>query len=371
MPTRRTMLLSVAAIPAVATVALAAVLASPAVRADRARDSVVDARARLACPDPRPNPRAAGPAPAAARTGQLLVAHDGSGDASIVDLATGTVTYVEVGLREPHEAAVSGDGRWGVLTDFGDRVGGKFDGHRAAVIDMRTRRTVHVVDLAPHRGAHGVAFVPGTHQAVLTAQSSRTVVLVDAPSGRVLGSIGTGADGSHMLTVSRDGRTAFTTNEGDGSVSRLDLATRTLVGRFPVAAAHVEGVSLTPDGRELWVGDPHGGTIRILDPVRGTVRATLDGWANPGRLFISPDGRRALVSAPRCGAFVVDVAARRRLRALVGITGGGSWAPDSRTVFAAVDGRRELVVFDAERGEELGRHRLRERPHGVAWGPMP
>jgi DNA-binding beta-propeller fold protein YncE len=309
--------------------------------------------------------------PDAATSGRLLVAHDGPGDASIVDLATGEVTYVELGLGEPHEVAVSGDGRWGVVTDFGQRgrTTAVFDGHRAAVIDMRERRLVHVIDLGAHRGAHGVTFLPGTHRAVLTAQTSRTVVVVDAAAGRVVSSASTGAGRSHMVAVTGDGRTAYTTNETDGTVSRIDLAAGRLVARFPVADSLVEGISLTPDGRELWVGDPLHGTIRILDPATGAVRETLPGFAHAGRLQVSPDGRRALASDPRCGSFVVDVPSRRRSGALVGVNGGGVWAPDSRTVFAAADGRREVVVLDAERLAVIARHRLRARPHGVAWGP--
>ena len=64
-----------------------------------------------------------GPVPASGITGQLLVSHDRAGDVSIVDLASGATTYIEVGFSDPHEVAISSDGRWGVMSDFGDRSG--------------------------------------------------------------------------------------------------------------------------------------------------------------------------------------------------------------------------------------------------------
>src|SRR5688500_17375803 len=95
-------------------------------------------------------------------SGQLLVAHDRAGDASIVDLATGATTAVPVGFTDPHEVAISPNGRWDIMSDFGRRAGRApyydFQGNRVAVIDMAAIRLARVIDLGAHRGAHDVAF---------------------------------------------------------------------------------------------------------------------------------------------------------------------------------------------------------------------
>src|SRR4051812_40691759 len=61
------------------------------------------------------------PSGAQTRTGNVLVADQESGTATIVDVATHAATTIPVGTG-PHETIVSPDGRWGVVTIYG--VGG-------------------------------------------------------------------------------------------------------------------------------------------------------------------------------------------------------------------------------------------------------
>ncbi|HUQ84240.1 MAG TPA: hypothetical protein VM076_24020 [Gemmatimonadaceae bacterium] len=309
------------------------------------------------------------PLPAAATTGQLLVSHDGAGDASIVDLASGRVTYIDVGLTEPHEVAVSSDGRWGVMSDFGDRTKGLFQGNRLAVIDMSARRLAHVVNLGPNRGAHGVVFVPGTTRALVTTQSSRTVVEVDVEKGAVLGTIDTRADGSHLLVVAPDVRAIYTVNEGNGSVSKLDLATRSFVWQRVLGPAPSEGIAVTPDGGDLWVGTDVGGRVRIVDAATGVVRDSISGFRNPVRITIPRDGRRAVIADRSC-SHVADVASRRVVGDIIGYTGSFGVSGDGRIAFfgARADG---VVAVDVESRRVIATHKLRRWAHGIAWGPPP
>ena len=312
----------------------------------------------------------AGPPPSAATTGQLLVAHDRSGDASIVDLATGEVSYVEIGLDEPHEVAVSDDGRWGVMSDFGAFEGGKFLGNKVAVIDMAAKRLARVIDLGELRGAHGVAFVPGdSRRALVTTQTSRRLVELDVVSGTVVRAMDTGADGSHIVATSRDGRSAYTANEGNGTVSRFDLATRARTAQFRIAPERVEGLAVTPDGDGLWVGSDVTRRVYILNAGDGVVRDSLPGFLYPNRIVIPAQGGRALIADAGC-VHVADLGEPRLIGDLVGVSGSFAVSPDGAVAFFASSGR-EVVVVDVERRLEIVRHRLRARGHGVAWGVRP
>jgi len=363
----RRLLLTIASAAALAL--LVFVLRSIAL--DSERDALLDERANRWCPDPEPSAPFAGPAPEALRLGQLLIAHDGTGDASIVDLASGSVYRVKVGLDEPHEAAVSSDGRWGILSDFGDQRGSEFSGNRAAIIDMRERRLKTLVDLGDHRGAHGVAFVTGTSLAAITTQSSQTLVVVDAASGRVVEWHTTGAGGSHLVVISPDGRTAFTVNEGDGSVSRITLGSRGATERLAAAPGTAEGIAVSPDGRSLWVGSRTHGDIRQLDALSGAILATLAEFADPSRLSISDDGRYLVAADPNCGAWVVDLASRTKLGAVPEVQGTVTIAPGGRIAFADARGADAVIAFDLATRTIIATYPLSERPHGVAWGPLP
>ena len=274
---------------------------------------------RRACPGPDLLVRdvVASALPRAATTGRLLVAHDRPGDASIVDLATGVVTYIRLGFTDPHETAVSPDGRWGLVSDFGARQDGRFQGHRVAVIDLNARRVHRIIDLRPSRGAHGVAFIPGGDgRALVTAQSTREVVMLDVPRGTVVARMASGADGSHLLAVAQDGRYAFTANEGDGSVSRFDLRARRFDVRFPVAAGRAEGIAMSADGSKLLVGGTDPGVVYVVNPASGS-------------LAISPDGSIAFLPGDGAHLDVVDVARPERIRRvpLPARPQGVSWGP--------------------------------------------
>ena len=307
--------------------------------------------------------------PGSATTGQLLVSHDRSGDASVVDLATGRVTYIEAGLTEPHEVAISSDGRWGVMSDFGGRPNGQFEGNRLAVIDMVAKRLARTINLGPNRGAHGVAFIPGTTRALVTTQSSRTIVEVDVEKGAVLGTMETRADGSHLLALMPDARTLFSVNEGNGSISRIDLPSRLFVTHHALGPAPSEGIAVTPDGRHLWVGTKHGGRVRIVDAATGSVVDSISGFVSPDRIAIAANGRRAVVIDRSC-SHVVDVPTRKVIADLVGYTGSFGLSGDGRIAFmpARADG---VVLIDLESRQIVGSHTLRRWPHGVAWGPAP
>lgn len=303
-------------------------------------------------------------------TGRLLAANQFSETATIVTLATGEVTELDAGSG-PHEAAVSPDGRWGVVTNYGDRIRGGFDGDRIFVVDMAGGRIARVIRTGL-RGLHGVAFRPGHPTRVLvTAQTDRRVLEVDVETGKVLGAIDTRGDRSHLLAVTGDGSTVFTTNEGTADISRLDVATRSFVAAFP-ASAGVEGIAVA--GGELWVGEPSRGVVTVRNAESGTVLATLPGFRHPVRIRASPGGERVVISDPGCRIIAIGDPATRRLVSVIG-TGKlapvmvGDVAPDGRTAFASASDEREVLVLDLEGATVLARHRAGWHPDGVAWGP--
>ena len=325
---------------------------------------------RRACPGPDLPHVAGTPVPPSARVGLLLVSHDAAGDASIVDLASGTATYIRVGLRDPHEVAISPDGRWGIMSEFGVRRRGRFLGNRLAIIDMRARRLTRIVDLSESRGAHGVAFVPGSsHRALVTTQTSQHIVEVNAETGTIVARMSTGADGSHLVAPSPDGRWAYTGNEEDGSLTRLDLSSRALSSRMKVAPLRAEGVAVTPDGAEVWVGSNDPGNVYVVDASSGAVRDSLTGFRYPDRIIIPRDGREVLITDAGC-VRIADRASRRVVGSLNSQAGSFAATPDGRVAFLAPSGRHILVADVAARAE-VARLALRERPHGVAWGIVP
>ena len=308
-------------------------------------------------------PVASGPATPA---GVILVANQQSASASLIELPSGTTTEIPVGVG-PHEAAISADGRWGVVTVYGEQA----PGNQLAVIDIAAKAVIRTIDLGEFRRPHGVVMLPGTPlRAVVTSEASQRLLIVRLTDGTIESNIPTNARGSHMAAVTADGRRAFTANVPEGTISEFDLVAGTFVREAPVATV-TEGVAVTPDGGVVWVGSNDRGTVTVYDTRLGVVVDTLTGFRMPYRLAVSPDGALAVVCDPPANAIhVVDVRTRRVLRTVAGLGSprGVSIAPDSRTAFVTLGDESAVAIVDLHEGTVRQRHAVGESPDGVAFG---
>ena len=67
-----------------------------------------------------------------------------------------------------------------------------------------------------------------------------------------------------MLALSGDGRTAYTSNVGAGTVSVIDVATKKVTAMVTVAA-RAQRIALSPDGRFLIMALPGLNQVGVLD----------------------------------------------------------------------------------------------------------
>jgi DNA-binding beta-propeller fold protein YncE len=291
----------------------------------------------------------------------------------ILDLRTGARTALDARIGDPHEVAVSPDGHWGVAADFGNYTGDyNFSGRRLAVFDLKAKRFARVIDLGNHHGPHDVIFISPT-RLVVTTQTTREVIEVDVVTGRVVGATETRAKGSHTLAVSRDGRLAFTANQPEGSLSRLDLASRRFLGKHVIGHGSTEGIAVTPDGKEVWMGFNELGALLVVDGLAGVVRDTIRGFEMPERMVMTRDGRYAVITDFRCETVqVADVRARRLLGPVEGLEGAGiaKVLPDHRTALVLLLDERVLAMVDLQTRRVIARHALGgPRPDAADWGP--
>lgn len=291
----------------------------------------------------------------------------------ILDLQSGERTTIDAGIGDPHEVAVSPDGRWGVAADFGDHTGDfNFSGRRLAVFDLKAKRLARVIDLENHRGPHDVMFIAPT-RLVVTTQTTRDVIEVDVAAGRLLGATETRAKGSHTLAVTADGRLGFTANQPEGSLSRLDLANRRFLGKYTIGRGSTEGIAVTPDGKEVWMGFNDLGAVLVVDPISGTARDTIRGFEMPERMTMTRDGRYAAITDFRCETVqVADVRTRRLLGPIEGLEGAGiaKMLPDHRTALVLMLDERVLAMVDLQTRRVITRHALGgPRPDAADWGP--
>ena len=319
---------------------------------------------------------------ASGRGGLLVVANQQGASATILDASNlSTVATVPVGTG-PHEVAMSLDGRWAVVANYGDQT---TPGNTLSVIDLydQSPHVVRTIDLGQYARPHGVVFVQSGTKMLVTSETSQKLLLVDFISGRVDTTLATNGKGSHMVTAQRDGRRAWTSNIGDGTVTEYDIDTRSTKRTYKVAPDD-ESIAATPGGVQVWVGSNTGRTVTVVNAADATIVATLGGFGRPYRVGISRTGRSvAVVSDPDSNrVFVFDVGTRRELAridlanekgignpATKSLPEGIAFDPIADFAYVTLHGTNQVVAIDLRTQRVAGFGAVGTGPDGIAYSP--
>ena len=117
------------------------------------------------------------------------------------------------------------------------------------------------------------------------------LTVVDIEAARIVRSVKVGAQ-PEGVTVSPDGRAIYVTSEENNEVDVIDAATFRLLAR-PAVAARPRGVVFTPDGKRAFVSAEQGGAVDVIDARtrRRSGRIRIEGQgAKPMGLAMSRDG---------------------------------------------------------------------------------
>ena len=320
-----------------------------------------------------------------ARAGLVIVANQQGASATVLDAASlKTLATLPVGVG-PHEVAVSYDGRWAVVSNYGDRT---TQGNTLSVIDLTAAGAPPVsrtIDLGQYHRPHGVAFVGSGNKLAVTSETSQALLIVDFATGRVDTALATNGRGSHMVAAQRDGRRAWTANIQDGTVTEYDIDRRS-TGRTYAAAPMDEGIAVTPGGMEVWVGSNSAHTVTVLSSARGTPMDTITGFGSAYRVGISRSGLIGVISDPASNrVWLYDVGTRRRraeidLAKVDGVRGpagdasragpeGIAFDPIADVAYVTLNGTNQVIAVDLHQRKVIGFGQVGAGPDGVAYSP--
>lgn len=300
----------------------------------------------------------------------LLVLEKAQNTLVIVDPSNMTiVARVPVG-NDPHEVAVSDDGRTAYISNYSN-------GNTISVVDLVAQKPLAPIDLGALRAPHGLTFAGG--KLYFTAEAAKVVGRCDPASRKVDWVVGTGQNRTHMVTVTRDLKTVVTSNVNSATVSIIEQGTQAagragsapdwMVVNVPVGHGS-EGMDLTPDGKELWVANAQDHTISIVDVPGKKVLQTIPSTSAANRLKITPDGRYAFVSDLNGNEMlVVDTATRKEFRRIELPAGseGILMAPDGSMVYTTMNQRDAVAAIDLKTMTMTGEVKTGRGPDGLAW----
>jgi YVTN family beta-propeller protein len=113
------------------------------------------------------------------------------------------------------------------------------------------------------------AFSPDGRHAYIANQGDATLSLIDMATLSVAGTIAV-ADGPNGVAITPDGSRAFVTTVN--VVSVVDTAAKTIVANVPVADLQ-GGVAVTPDGKHVYVGGYE--NVRVIDTATNSIVASV------------------------------------------------------------------------------------------------
>jgi DNA-binding beta-propeller fold protein YncE len=270
----------------------------------------------------------------------LLVANQGDHDLSLIDLVTGKqVATVPVDGVTGHEVAASPDGKTAYVPIYGDSGVGRpgTDGTKISVIDLASHKVVHTIDFGHAVRPHCPIYDRNSGMLYVTTELDQSISIIDPKTLKIVGSVPTGQEQSHMLALSRDGSRGYTANVGPGTVSVLDMRARKTLAIIPISK-DTQRIAISGDDSMVFTADQTKPQLAVIDTATNKVkmwvplpavgygtRPTLDGrWLlvalrtnkqvavvdlktmqvartidvpdGPTEILVSPDGKTAFVS---------------------------------------------------------------------------
>jgi YVTN family beta-propeller protein len=170
----------------------------------------------------------------------------------------------------------------------------EFSGHLVKV-DTATHKLIGVLKLKTGAMPQDVKIAPDGSVWYVADMQNSGVWTIDGNSFKVTGFIPTGL-GAHGLYVSRDSKSLYISNRGEGSITVLDFATRKARALWKIpghASPDMGGVSA--DGKVLWLTGRYDSEVYAISTTDGHLIARIKVGNGPHGLCVYPQpGRYSL-----------------------------------------------------------------------------
>lgn len=182
----------------------------------------------------------------------------------------------------------------------------------------------------------------------------------------------------------------FVSNEIEGTVSVIDIASRTVVYTIPVGK-RPRGIRVSPDGETVYValsGSPIGGPmvdestlpppdrrfdgIGVIDVRTGTLLRTLQGGTDPEQFAVSADGTKLFIANEDASlTSVLDVRTGEVVKQLKvgGEPEGVDLSPDGRFVYVTSENDNQVFAIDTKTLEIVKVIDVGPRPRSTGFLP--
>jgi DNA-binding beta-propeller fold protein YncE len=329
-----------------------------------------------------------------------------------IDTSTGAIVHVFKAVNQPHEAAISPDGKTIYAsvpqaghvvildaTTFKEKAKIEtpfFHGRTPRPAGARGRGRGAGTDEAASGGAageRGRGGRGGAPQGVSAADSSSPhgmglnadgtklyigveqadvpgVVVYDTTAGKVLKKIDLVLRGGHYLQVQPASGKVYYPHRTDNRVIVIDGKSDTIAKIIDVEGGPV-GVAFAPNG-EVWIhGDGANGvegTVTVIDSATDTITKTIQTpGKGAGRIAVSRDGKWAASTHSTTKDVAIIDATKKEVVATVVVDGGPGFplfSPDGSRLYVMVSSTSDIAVIDLKTMKVVSRWKAGESTFG-------
>lgn len=315
----------------------------------------------------------------------------------VLNKSEATVTLIDVATRRqvdtlptgcgPHEIALSPDGRQAAITNYGEDIAG----NSLTLIDLASRTVSSTIDLGLYTRPHGIVWIPGTSQVLVTCEDQRVVLRVDILQQNILAVISTAQKASHMVAVSPDAKRAYVANISPGTVSVLDLVNNRRLAVVETGKG-TEGIEVSADGQTVWTTNRSEDSLSRLNREGDLSGPNLKLFSGsfPIRVKFVPASDMALVTNAKSDSLQVFHSGSGELRKTIPfpkhpIDSGGKMsqmfpgssapigiavAPAARQAFVAHGNSDRITIIDLSTLQISGELQAGREPDGMAVSPF-
>jgi YVTN family beta-propeller protein len=300
---------------------------------------------------------------------------------SIIDPTTLAVVARIPAGPDPHEVIASDDGKFAYISNYG---GGAYN--TITPVDLLAPKTLPAIDLGALRGPHGLAFAAG--KVWFTAEAAKAIGSYDPATKQIDWILGTGQDRTHMIYLFPSLTPIITSNVNSATISVIEKTNSSGGPPPPTGAPRPaprtnwtetvipvgkgsEGFDVSPDGKEIWVGNAQDGTISVIDLAAKKVAQTLNANVRgANRVKFTPDGKLVFVSTLGGPDLVVlDGTTRKEVKRVpIGHGAAGIlMQPDGQRAYVSCTPDDYIVVIDLKSLTVTGKITAGKQPDGLAW----
>jgi DNA-binding beta-propeller fold protein YncE/predicted small secreted protein len=197
------------------------------------------------------------------------------------------VKSLPVDCRGIDHADFTADGRYAIFSC-------EFSG-KLLKLDVVRQRVVGMIHVKEGGSPQDVKTSPDGKVMYVADQYANGVQIIDPKSFKEIGFLHTGV-GAHGLYVNRESTWMYVTNRREGSISIIDLRTRTVIHKWWIPGGGSPDMGgLSADGKVLWLSGRYSSVVYALNAHTGQLLARIPVGSSPHGLCVYPQpGRYSL-----------------------------------------------------------------------------